>query len=73
MEGRCATCRHWQRSHLNHDPSDYGACLITVVMAGGAVRDDAKMWVMTTDESDTQNEWLETSDDFGCIQWEPTA
>ena len=70
MDGRCETCRHWNRDHKNHYPSDYGVCALTVVMAGNEVRAGAKFWAMGTEYPEDDNQWIETKEDFGCVQWE---
>lgn len=69
MEGRCATCKHWQRDTRNMPPADYGACLLAVVMAGDEVKDGVKFWPCCTCDEDNSNQWIETDEDFGCIHW----
>jgi hypothetical protein len=83
MDGRCATCRHWDRSEgsdptpigwYDQDefpapPSPYGVCGLTAYYWDGKYRHPSSK-ALSVDGEGYRAE-LATLPDFGCVQWEP--
>lgn len=65
----CSTCKHWQRDNRNHDPADYGTCQLTISMANEPLPEAVKFWPCCSCDSESDNTWIETDENFGCIHW----
>lgn len=65
MEGRCASCRWWDRVPRQ---SAWGDCLL---MDSGSTPPDApdRILAVAQDEED-YHAWVAVHRDFGCVMWE---
>lgn len=71
MDGRCATCRWWEKHPQGEEwPPDepWGECIRVLVGFPGSPHIDGKAIAMS-DRGDKGV--LETAHDFGCVQFEP--
>ena len=76
-DGRCATCRWWERVSLGHGGTgmqryaDYGECQLTTEDDDGQRRHpDSLAWATGSSYEEVTGMVLRTMPDFGCVQWD---
>lgn len=61
--GNCRDCKHWDQG----DPTwPWGSCSLALTLMGES---QAHKGLAFARDEDRKRGWLQTSADFGCVQW----